>query len=112
MTTYSLLPEDLYDNVKMNETTLVEDYIKTLDYNNQNIDLLSNLFMYAVDQRSYDTAKMLACYGANTHGFGDYAKYYTMRRRVPFIDTVINNPLEVCCECNSSTICKCGCNEN
>lgn len=111
MTTYSLIPSDLYDNVKLNETQLVQDYITTLEYNSKNIDLLSNLFMYAVDQRSYDTAKMLACYGANTHGFGDYAKYYTMRRRVPFIDPVINRPLEQCTTCSSTTICNCGCNE-
>ena len=112
MATYSLLPEDLYTNVKLNETTLVEDYVKTLEYNNKNIELITNLFMYAVDQRSYDTAKMLACYGANTHGrYGDWAKYYTMRRRVPFIDAVINRPLEQCTTCNSTNICKCGCNE-
>lgn len=111
MSDYNLIPQDLYDNVKLNYSNLVETYIKTLEYNNKNIDLLSNLFMYAVDQRSYDTAKLLACYGANTHGFGDYAKYYTMRRRVVGIDSVINRPLEVCCECNSSSICKCGCNE-
>lgn len=105
------IPEDLYNNVKLNETQLVQDYITTLEYNNKNLDLLSNLFMYAVDQRSYDTAKMLACYGANTHGFGDFAKYYTMRRRVPFIDAVINRPLEQCDICSNTTICNCGSKE-
>lgn len=106
-----LIPQDLYDNVRLNKEDLVKAYIITLEYNNKNIDLLSNLFMYAVDQNSYDTAKMLACYGANTHGWGDFAKYYTMRRRVPYIDPVINRPLEQCTECNSTTICNCGCNE-
>lgn len=106
---YNIIPEDLYDNVKLNKTDLVESYIITLEWSNANIDLLSNLFMQAVNWRSYDTAKMLACYGANTHGWGDFAKYYNMRLRVPFIDPVINRPLEQCETCQKTTICKCGC---
>lgn len=111
MSSSTNIPEDLYQNIKLNQTDIVETYIKTLEYNNKTIDLLSNFFMYAVDQRSYDTAKLLACYGANTHGWGDWAKYYTMRRRVVGIDSVINRPLEVCETCNKTTICNCGCNQ-
>ncbi len=109
---YNTIPEDLYNNTRLNKVDLVETYVKTLEWNITNINLLSNLFMYAVDQNSYDTAKMLACYGANTHGFGDYAKYYTMRRRVVGIDEVINRPTEECEVCNQTTICKCGFKQN
>jgi hypothetical protein len=109
---YNLVPTDLYDNIKRNEVTIVEDYIKTLEYNNKTLDFITTLFMYAVTMKVYDTAKMLACYGANTHGnWGDWALYYNMRRRVPFIGPVINDPREVCESCGKTTICKCGCNE-
>lgn len=107
-----IIPNDLYIWVRQNKADLIEEYIKTLDYNNENLDLLTNLFMNAVALKVYDTAKILACYGANTHGqWGDWAKYYTMRRRVPFIDPVINRPSEVCETCESTKLCKCGCDE-
>jgi hypothetical protein len=108
----NFIPEDLYTLVRQNKASEIEDYIKTLDYTPENLDLLTNLFMNAVALKAFDTAKILACYGANTHGqWGDWAKYYTMRRRVPFIDPVINRPSEVCEICNCTTLCKCGCDE-
>lgn len=107
MSNYNLIPDDLYDNIKLDNSILVEDYIKTLEWNIANLDLLSNLFMHAIDWKAIKTATILACYGANTHGFGDYAKYYTLRHVVPFIDPVINRPLEVCSTCNKTTLCNC-----
>ena len=85
----TIIPTDLYQNIKEDKVLLITPFVESLDYTTSNIELLTKLFMYAVSQKSLECSQLLAEYGADVNGWGDYAKYYNMRRRVPGVEDII-----------------------
>ena len=87
------LPNDYYDLIKVDTPDSLIPYLESLDYTSANIDFLSKSFMYAVEQQSLRSAQLFAEFGANVNGYGDFAKYYNMRNRLPGIEDIIYTPI-------------------